>query len=89
MHRREFPRAAGVRPAQLVALPSRTCGIPRGPLLPGLHVRRGEARRDIPRGIRRRAMYPSEKGKGARWAQWKKETNEQKPKDSLRRINAL
>jgi hypothetical protein len=31
-------------------------------------------------GVRRRAMYPSEKGKGARWAQWKKETNEQMPK---------
>jgi hypothetical protein len=25
-------------------------------------------------------MHPSERGKGARWAQWRKETNEQKPK---------
>ena len=25
-------------------------------------------------------MHPSERGKGARWAQWKKSANEQKPK---------
>jgi hypothetical protein len=25
-------------------------------------------------------MHPSERGKGARWAQWKKAANEQKPK---------
>ncbi|GEC17612.1 hypothetical protein J2S34_002322 [Nitrobacter winogradskyi] len=36
--------------------------------------------RALQRGVRRRADAPVRKGKGPRWAQWKNETNEQKPK---------
>jgi hypothetical protein len=33
-------------------------------------------------------MHPSERGKGARWAQWKRQMSKS-PKDSLKRIKGL